>query len=645
VKAESSSLYHDPVVSAVQGVDVVVTARSPDQDVARGQVFFRQISEREYISQPMLRSDDRFEGRIPSRYVAGLGIEYYIVLSLADGTTITSPEQDPMFLPHVILILPAEQKWLEILFPEANSVIEKRMPQISAAFDPDAAIAADRIQVKLDNIDVTDECEVTQDFFLYIPSEELSPGTHLVTVASLDDPGMVSSWQFSIAGKPSLWRGLTGGASVTWQWSHSDSDSVFLIHDPGSSFGLSAQMAGLILGRSFDAWYNRSTLYKSKSSDFSLGFYGDKTRLNVGDLFPSISRLTLDGMPVRGGEMDIKPSGRARLYLIGGEGRLFDDLEDEFMAGLLNSRFGGVQMAIQPIKERWKINAMYIHARNYAETGSDVAFSMEKRNDIFSLRTELDMPADFTLHGEWARSEHLTRYDENFVSESCKDEGVSIGLEKRIKTVALESFYLNVGDDFLSEVNPFVESGREGFGLSGRYSHRKGLSVRGEYGRYRKESEVNTEARANVNLSLSKLPSISAVYYQHRVPYAKYDTRGVSLGSSYRFRKLDFSANGSYSITNLWTDNTERDSISASASAGYEVTKNTDLRLRYSQFRSRRSGNAFRKQWQSSAEVRRRVGKNHLFNATLKAANLTDEGNVESNYFEKVLLFKYGYSF
>jgi len=167
-KPAPAGISHVPVVLAVQGVDVIITAGSSGRDVpVRGRLSFRQIGERRtYNSQPMVRTDSEFKGKIPAKYVAGVGIEYYIALYLADGTMITSPEQDPEFLPHVIVVLPAEQEWLEVLYPEMNSVIEDRRPQISAALSSDAAIAQDNIKVKLDDTDITRDCEITQDFLL-----------------------------------------------------------------------------------------------------------------------------------------------------------------------------------------------------------------------------------------------------------------------------------------------------------------------------------------------------------------------------------------------------------------------------------------------------------------------------------------------
>ena len=206
-------------------------------------------------------------------------------------------------------------------------------------------------------------------------------------------------------------------------------------------------------------------------------------------------------------------------------------------------------------------------------------------------------------------------------------------------------FYLNIGDKFISEVNPFMESGKNGFGFSGRYFHRRGFSVRGEYGRYYRDSETSNEARLNATLSLLKLPSIFASYYQQRVAYAKYDIKGISLGSSYKFWRMRFSTSVSYSDTNLWTDTAERQSASISGSVEYEVTASTELRLDFYGSASHQSEDTQRIQKQASFGIQQNLYKHHMLNIDLKLIGLTDEKRMESDYFEKVIIFRYGYSF
>lgn len=643
VDAKSAIVLHTPVISAVENIDVVITVSgSLTQDViVRGTIFFRRIGEQEYLSQPMSGSGKVFEGKIPSRYVTGTALEYYIVLSIVDGTTITLPENNASSLPYVIVIVPAEKGWFEILYPETDSVIEDKRPQISAAFNTDTVNSKKDIQVRLDGRDVTDECEITQDFFSYAPSDDLSAGKHIVTIMNLSKPGMAGSWQFTISGKTALWQNLSGSASATCQVADSDSKSLFLPYNKGSNFGLIAQLGGQIFGKQFDGWINKNTLYGSRTTDFGFGFYGDKVTINAGDIFPSMSELVLDTLPARGADVTIKPFERLNIQILGAESRLFTG-DDEFTANLVNSKFGGFRLAVSPIK-KWEINASYVYAVNHTGSGPDIPFSMDKENNVMSFGTQINLPAQFALRAEWARSDHQTDYGE-FGSESNLGQAVSASVSKQIGTLSLETFYIGVDDNFISEVSPFLEIGRKGLGFSVRYPHRL-LSLQGEYTRYYRKDSVDTEMRANANLSLPKFPSFFLGYYQQRVPYAKYDVRGASLGSLYKFWKLDFSASGSWSNSNIWIDNTERSSFFSSVRVGYKLTSSTNTGAEYIHFRSYKSGNMSSLQRQASVEIQRYIKKSHLIGLALKSIRFTDKEKAENSYSENVMIFKYQYSF
>jgi hypothetical protein len=633
------------VSSAVENIDIIITASSSfAQDmVTRGMILFRQLGNKEYISQPMFRSDKMFEGKIPARYVTGKALEYYIELYTADGTIITSPDNNALSLPYVIVLVPAEKGWFEILYPESGSIIDNKKPQISASFNADAVNSKDDIKIRLDDRDITSKCEITQDFFQYTPTENLSTGSHIVIVTNLNKLGMTDSWEFMISGEPSLWQNFSGNASTTWQFADSNAKSPFLLYNKGSNWGLIAQLGCQILGQQFNSWINRNMLYGSRTTDFGFGLYGDKVTINAGDIFPSMSELVLDALPARGAEIKVNPFECLNIQILGAESRLFTG-KDEFTANLVNSKFGGVRVAISPIKEKCELNASYVYARNNTGAGPDIPISIDKENNIVSFGTQVSMPAQIKFHAEWARSNHHTNYGEDFGSESHIDQAVSAGISKQIGMLSLETFYINVGNNFLSEVNPFLETGRNGAGVSIKYPH-KLLSLHGEYLRYYRKGDVDTEIKANANLSLSKFPLLFLSYYQQRVPYAKYDTKSVSFGSSYKFWKLDFSVNDSWSNINLWTDNTDRISIFSSAKIGYKLTSNTDLDTEYIHFRSYKSGNMLSIQTQVSFEIQRYIRKNHLIGLSLKSIQFTDKEKAESSYTEKVFVFNYQYSF
>jgi len=307
--------------------------------------FFRQIGRSEYISQPMVRSEDYYKAEIPAKHIIGKAIEYYIALYMSDGEVITSPAQNASSLPHVMVVTPATQGWFEVLYPEAGAIIEERRPEITASFI-DSVEPDDEIQIRLDGKDITQECEITEYFFTYIPSEDLSVGIHSVTLLNLNKFGMAGTWYFLVKGKKPIFEDFAGVMSLTWQYADSDSESAYMLYNKGSSFGILGQLGGKIFGKQIDGWINRSALYGSDVTDFGLGFYGDKFTINAGDIFPSLSKLTLDGIPAVGAEISIKPNERLNFQIIGAESRLYDDDKDQFLFDLLNSKFATLQFSL-----------------------------------------------------------------------------------------------------------------------------------------------------------------------------------------------------------------------------------------------------------------------------------------------------------
>jgi hypothetical protein len=642
IDAKASNVVHTPVISAVENIDVVITASSSSaQDaVIRGTVYFRQINEQNYLSQPISRSGKVFEGKIPAKYVTGIALEYYVALYLVDGTIITSPENNAQSFPHIIVIVPAEKDWFEILYPEKDSIIENKKPQISASFNTDTVNSKEDIQIRLDDRDVTQKCEITQDFFSYIPSDDLTVGKHVITVTNINKLGMAGSWQFTISGKPDLLQNFTGSASATWQLADSDSKSPFLLYRKGSNVGLLAQLGGQILGQEFDGWLNRNTLYGSRTTDFGFGFYSDKVTINAGDIFPSMSELVLDSFPARGAEVFIKPFERLNLQIVGAESRLFTG-SDKFIADLVNSKFGAFRFAVYPIKEKWEINASYVYAKNHTDSTSDTPFSMDKKNNVMSVGTQFKLPAQISLHAEWARSRHITDYGEEFGSDSHLDQALSAGMSKQIGKLSFETSYVNIGNEFLSEANPFLESGRKGMEFLFKYPY-KYLSLQAEYDRYYRKGNIDTEIKANINLSLSNF-LLFTNYYQQRVPYAKYNLRGASLGSSYKFWNLNLSSNSSWSISNFWINNIDRNSIFSSVRIEYDMTSDMELVAEYTHFMNYKSKNVSSIQRQASLEAQKYITKKHLLSIAFKVIKLKEKENTKNGYFEKVLLIKYQY--
>ncbi|HGJ65180.1 TPA: porin [bacterium] len=646
INAKSDVVLHTPIVFAVDGIELIINASTSSNinTVVRGIVFFRRINESEYISQPMIRSGDSYEATLPARYVTGKAIEYYITLYISDGSVITSPAQNPASMPYAIIIMPATQGWFEVLYPEANSVIKEKKPEITASF-VEPIYSKNDIQIRLDGKNITQDCEITEYFFSYTPKKDLSSGGHSITLINLSKFNMAGSWQFFIEGKEKDFQDFYGIMSLTWQYADADSESKYLLYNKGSSFGILGQLGGKILNHQFDSWINRNALYGRETIDLGVGVYGDKFTINVGDIFPTMSKLTLDGMPAVGAEITIKPYDRITFQIFGAESRLFDDDKDKFLFDLLNSRFTALKASASPIKDKWSIDISYLYAKNNASADTDLSIDMEKRNNIISIGTKVNLPAQFIFQSEWSRSDNKTDYGEEFGIDTNIDQAFSAGISKKIKAFSFEAFYIDVGDNFISEVNPFIEIGRKGIGISGQYSYHRGLFTRLEYTRYYHDSDFDNQMRANTSIFLSGFPSLNLGYYQQRLPYAKYDVRGANIGSSYKISKFDISVNSSWSNSRFWVDETDRNILSLSGRINYNITKNTSISGNYYQYWGYKSDIISSLQRQFSFEIQQNIARKHSLGIGFKAVIYKDKNNITSNYNEKILFTKYQYSF
>ena len=287
-KPQKRDIIHIPVTTAEQGVAVAIVAKSfASENVARAMLFFRRLGGESYQKQRMVKEGDEFIGNIPAEIIMPEAVEYYLAFYGRAGKTYSHPADEPEILPHVMFVKSqAEVDWLEILYPEANSVIFEKRPEISAVFLL-GTLTVDAVKVKLDEEDVTQKCELTEDFFLYVPEEELAVGLHRLTIqipptsaseerqsvreAPPRGPRAVDgfSWHFRIAGRPTLLTRPNGFASILWQRNDATSDSPFLLYNPGSNVNVTAQLSSKLFARQLSIWFNRSSLYQTKDTELS----------------------------------------------------------------------------------------------------------------------------------------------------------------------------------------------------------------------------------------------------------------------------------------------------------------------------------------------------------------------------------------
>jgi len=465
VHAQNSDIIHLPVSTAEQGIPVAIVAKSfASEDVARALLFFRQLGATSYQKQRMVKSGDEFKGNIPAEMVMPEAVEYYAVFYWRSGKTSSHPANEPEILPHVIFVKSqSDVEWLEVLYPEPNSVILEKRPEISAAF-VSGTFTVDEVKIKLDEEDITQKCELTEDFLLYLPEEELAVGYHRLTVqvqpADTYKERQEASWYFRIAGRPPLLTRPNGFASILWQRNDATSDSPFMLYAPGSNVNVTAQLSSELFARQLNVWFNRSSLYQTKYTELSVSLTGKRFQINAGDIFPVFSPLTLDSMPARGGQVDFSIKSMT-LSAVAAQTNLFIG-EDDILTALLKNRFAGgraefnLPYGISP-------SLVFLYATDSGEE-EDAPLLVSKRYYLYSGAINLSLPRRFRISAEWARNEKRNTYESAEIDFESSEYLIGDVFFMRIKRLAtplsVELSYQDVGENFSPEVNPFWESGR-----------------------------------------------------------------------------------------------------------------------------------------------------------------------------------------
>jgi hypothetical protein len=705
IHAQDIDIIHIPVTTAEQGVAVAIVAKSfASENVAPAMLFFRRLGENSYQKQRMVKEGDEFRGSIPAEIIMPEAVEYYIVFYGRAGKTYSHPADEPQILPHVMFVKsPAEVEWLEILYPEPNSVIFEKLPEISAAFLP-GTLTVDAVKVKLDEQDVTQKCELTEDFFLYVPEEELAVGWHRLTIqlpptsasgelqsvgearrqASRNEVEKQSSfsWHFRIAGRPPLLTRPNGFASILWQRNYTTSDSPFLLYNPGSNVNVTAQFSSELLARQLSIWFNRSSLYQTKDTELSSSLTGERFQISMGDIFPTFSQLTLDSMPARGGQIDFSLKNATFSAVAAQTNFLIG--EDEFLSALLKSRFTGGRVEFK-LPHGIRPSLVFLYATDSGEE-PEAPLVVRKRDYLYSGALNLSFPKRFRISAEWARDEKRNIYESAEIdfesSEYQSGDVFFMRIKKSATPLSLELSYQNVGEQFSPEVNPFWESGKRGVGLSARYNWQKGMSAFIEYGRYSQTSATDdqnvaaiTEGNASFNLALPRLPTFYVSLNQQRIPYAGYSLKGASLNVTYNISRLQFSSSYSLAQADFWSSISDgglgegssfsdgvlgegalplflpsnddiRKSASTACTFAYEIVKDKlTASLGYSGYSSSLKDEASQKRRQIWFSLHYQFPRRNVLQTKLEHLKFADSQNQENDYVQRVLNVKYDTSF
>lgn len=342
---QAATISHYPPPGGQHPADTPLIIRatvSTSGEVERMDLFYRRSGEEGFIDVRMDATLEGWEGEIPTAYFSDAGIEYYISATLADGTVLTYPAEDPSGSPQAVEIVAPEVAREEMppgeppAAPEQAVVGEEAIlvfsPEPGSKVPTDAVLVAvslfhvdsvdvSSVRLYMDGRDMTPLASVGTDLVIYEPTL-MPPGPHRVriTVRRLDGrPVEPKSWTFTVTGK--LEREVE--RALTYQGRINSGYSLDAIEGKSLAIGVtSASVGGKWRGLNFKGDLKFTTEedpFKQPRNRYMFKLEaGRYFTLNLGDFNSRLSRFTLDGKRVRGFDADLK-LGWVNLRLVRGE--------------------------------------------------------------------------------------------------------------------------------------------------------------------------------------------------------------------------------------------------------------------------------------------------------------------------------------
>lgn len=331
-RAEPLRIQHSPSARAHAWSPLAIEAVLPG-DVRPERVATADVivatSEGELRAIPLSLSRNALFGEIPGPLVAPPEISYYLRLVGTEGVIVTLPSGAPEGGLFVVPVAPdtagargdEDVSWVdgsvEIVNPAPGEVVAGALPQIAALIEPPLEDPWDALVV-LDGEDVTESAEIAPRFLVLAPPETLEVGAHRITFSAVTAVRTVeASWVFFVRERVAAadhWPSATasfpyveppterwdivgrlelGWATVTAETTAVETLDVFLPYEEVSRPIIDLYASGVRGSRSFLATAQYNPVYGDEL-EWLLNARGESFEIDGGNIFPSLSRTTLD---------------------------------------------------------------------------------------------------------------------------------------------------------------------------------------------------------------------------------------------------------------------------------------------------------------------------------------------------------------
>ncbi len=423
LQAQSFSISHIPVNEYTEEDPVYVECifNGKPELVISLSIYARPSGNSGFQQYSMSYNGIHWSGRIPVTDLRSGGMEYFIMAELVTGGVISFPSVNPFQYPLKILYvgestdLPSrsltrtEEGYIEgdfiILSPEPGAVVESKdfVVAISLFNVPD--INLESIRIEINGIDRTAFAQKSEEIItLTLPENMLRTGSYTVMFRAENDFGTVfkpKTWTFSLMGEAAARRHVSRAYSAQVSAEYRYEETQKIRNDLTRFTGrFTATVQDVNLGGSGTWVSNESPNYQPRNfvTAYARTSYAD---IEIGMLYPEISRMTLYGNRVKGALLRLKLKYFDLTYV---QGQLLREIGGRAILDttsrvwdISSYTFARDIQIIQPsfnLGQKLSIKITAMHARDDSSSIDPVAFIANYNPDTDSFRLNGMTPSD-----------------------------------------------------------------------------------------------------------------------------------------------------------------------------------------------------------------------------------------------------------
>ncbi|MFB6274128.1 MAG: hypothetical protein ABEL51_14655 [Salinibacter sp.] len=323
--------------------------------VQKALLYYRYGGNASYKQTEVQRRQDTFTARLPLDRPNVSSVEYYFRIRTQDGKVLTYPLRNPASNPVRVDVVDRETETdttaaggladkiaPSILSPQPDAEIAPNDAVLAVTFFyEDSSVEQGRFRVYLDGREVTDSADVGAHFLSYTPSRiGLGEHTARVTYQHGGQQSQLVKWGFSVVEASETAAPVARAGTEDYVSGRAELSSQSQTVGQSVSDVFRGQLR--VEGREGPVRYNLNASLTSEQSgrlqpqnrygaELLFGEWGE---LRLGDVYPTISRLTLAGRRVRGID--------ARVQLFG------ENVNAQFLYGRLRRDITNRYQSISP---------------------------------------------------------------------------------------------------------------------------------------------------------------------------------------------------------------------------------------------------------------------------------------------------------